>query len=1105
MAVTHYTLFNGSSFSLKGDEYDITIYSKYRLTGAGNIPMTNNENRPFVMSDIQLNYDTAEQEKFSPIISSKFSMNVVVSDVIDYGAMAQFLGHLRDVWEEGDVTIGIERNQETFWMGVLLIDLGAAEDTVEPYEVRLTATDGIGLLKNYDMVVNQSNNPYDPAETYINTGYKNIVYWLTEILKKCRIPGPDESSNNIQPYKLQISAKWAYENQNLGVNDCPLQWTTIQMLGSYALQDGGLYKCPTVYSVLETLCKMWNARIVFWCGNFYFTQLNEFNTVESGTAGNPINIFTTEYDINGNYLSVRDGINVNEDNGAYQQDISFGNTGGLQRMSGANFTYQPQVKRVEANFDSFVGNEAYYQGFPEVWDIADVNSSSGDQFKTTSLGTHYNASTFGGFICKFLCDVTFINNGTDPDSSMILQNFALRAKPVGGTYAAGQAKWCVFGPPTAAGLVGDWIDYPSVSGGQLDFEYQMGVPTSPVGYNWWQQVGWMINGFNVGTTYDFPWYDNTIQTHSDFIGDWEFEIVMHGRKKPLAAGNPNSYFFMGVQLYMVFPIPGAPTEFMALYPWEYADQSITWVDSMDYTTNPATFKGLFQPYSSGASSSGSTSTLTQVSSTTKDTEIKRVEPIIWGDTITYGESNSIIFQDTGGNPDGYTDPNGLWGETQAGPFDKTIVELICQDRLNNMAVSSENMNGTIVASIFNPQTAFGVNLFINPIGILIDTNDAVGYQFSRGTYKLDLDEVEGEWMQISTEVVVSTTTNTGSGSGNGGADNPPPPQNMVIPGGNTSNINPLNAVLTFSNSNIPPSTISSFPIDSYYGSLIMFAGDVIEVSSRLSGGISTVEMRLTADVEEGDTSISITETTLLNGITKGSPLKFGKQDQILQTNRKTHGRVADFEISDNGIKKDGINITTWLNDCTFSTASANSLATSESIKCYVDNLPKNDFQETSHSYRASYRFEGKPGKPAPNGWILNPTSVSFPFVHGINLNSISATITTSSFNAINGAVHIVNTDTPELIKWNGNMISVNGAAGTLALYKVKLDCNEREPLNYNLTQIAKYNFRLNPSIVGCWDITLNIQLALGELIIPILSMDEGTELAYVNNLRLKQS
>ena len=303
---------------------------------------------------------------------------------------------------------------------------------------------------------------------------------------------------------------------------------------------------------------------------------------------------------------------------------------------------------------------------------------------------------------------------------------------------------------------------------------------------------------------------------------------------------------------------------MALYEWEEFGQSISWVDSMDYTTNPATFKGLFQPYSSGASSSGSTSTLTQVSSTTKDTEIKRVEPIIWGDTITYGESNSIIFQDTGGNPDGYTDPNGLWGETQAGPFDKTIVELLCQDRLNNMAVSSENMNGTIVASIFNPQTAFGVNLFINPIGILIDTNDAVGYQFSRGTYKLDLDEVEGEWMQISTEVVVSVTTNTGSGTGE--ADSPPGPQWLTIPGGNSSNISPINAALTFSNSNIPPSTITSFPIDSYNGSLNMFAGDVIEVSSRLSGGISTVEMRLTADVEIGDTSISITETTLLNGM-----------------------------------------------------------------------------------------------------------------------------------------------------------------------------------------------------------------------------------------------
>lgn len=232
MAITHYELFNGECNSLKGDKYVVKIFSEYKLTGSGDIPMTTDEDRPLILGDLNLNYDTTDQDKYSTIIASKFEMEVWVNDALDGGAMKKFVALLRDKWEEGNITVAVWRNNKEYWTGTMLIDLGDEEDVVPPYPVKLTATDGLGLLKNYDMVETQAANPYDPADTYLSKGYKPITYWLSRILMKCRIPRSDETSGQWTDYNIDCSVAWAYEHQNLGANDCTLEFTEIQMLVS---------------------------------------------------------------------------------------------------------------------------------------------------------------------------------------------------------------------------------------------------------------------------------------------------------------------------------------------------------------------------------------------------------------------------------------------------------------------------------------------------------------------------------------------------------------------------------------------------------------------------------------------------------------------------------------------------------------------------------------------------------------------------------------------------------------------------------------------------------------------------------------------------------
>mgnify|MGYP003624354875 FL=1 len=100
--------------------------------------------------------------------------------------------------------------------------------------------------------------------------------------------------------------------------------------------------------------------------------------------------------------------------------------------------------------------------------------------------------------------------------------------------------------------------------------------------------------------------------------------------------------------------------------------------------------------------------------------------------------------------------------------------------------------------------------------------------------------------------------------------------------------------------------------------------------------INGVSLEIYADAAQSDTEFFITTITLTQSLDKGAKISIDKENLFLQYQRKTEGTVAGFAIDDDGIEKAGIEITGWLDDDTFATASVNTLATSESIKAYVD-------------------------------------------------------------------------------------------------------------------------------------------------------------------------
>ena len=97
-------------------------------------------------------------------------------------------------------------------------------------------------------------------------------------------------------------------------------------------------------------------------------------------------------------------------------------------------------------------------------------------------------------------------------------------------------------------------------------------------------------------------------------------------------------------------------------------------------------------------------------------------------------------------------------------------------------------------------------------------------------------------------------------------------------------------------------------------------------------------MPLTVTSNQGstDTTISVSSTPLYEDIDNGSYLLINQDDLSAQYQNKTKGTVGGFDITATSIDSGSVAISSYIDDDTFATASATSLATSESIKAYVD-------------------------------------------------------------------------------------------------------------------------------------------------------------------------
>jgi len=883
MTITHKDRFNGSCISNNGRIYLFKIYDKNWSGATTEISAGS--------GGIKIKYDTSGQEKFSPIIASKCTISLVVDTTISGQWLEQFITSLRETYEEGDVTLVIWNNSnisnEPLWSGNVTIDLSAKEDVSKPYEIELTATDGIGLLKNYDMVETQGTNPYDESDTYISDGYQTFIYWIKTILAYCNTPDSDSTDGDVGDYTFSTAIDWWYEDHpSPDINTCPLAYTQAQMLGSYELKENGTYKVTNVYKVLESICKMWGMRVVFWKNRFWFTQVELYNTADTGTLAVPDNVDSQIWTKAGVFSSSQDYLGDTWFS-LYSQAIETnagGFKGGLQKLEGSKWDYYPKLKEVSVDFES-ISNNNYFQTFPQP---TTSTTSYIDLITSSPIATITGASGLGGFNISIVLE---FNSSWGFGGDYCDIYWGVRAKPSGDpNFLNGYYISNVANNPTS------WTAWPSLSTNAF---YSLGA-----GYPIHDCWLFMLDLFTLNSAAQWPTsiipggisqqiFSCVIPSDSNFTGDWDFEFFTYACKMPYGGGSSGTpAYYIG---HMGTNHLGGWLGSQIPY--------ITYSDVYDANGKPLS---QFNPIVNSVI--GGSLSQTSVYSSRSETQKQEVKDIWWGDTPTIAQPESLRY-DNGAGTVGYTEPSGLWRNGQTGTFNKTLSELLGEARLFNQQQSDYKWSLVTAVSEENRSKDDGTAVrpvYINPVGRIQDTVEEVFYYMRRGSFNVLWDEWQAEWLEVSLDNSISTTTTTTTTGGS-------------TPSGSSS------AKLAAPN-----------PDDSL--SYLERSTILTTLSADLAAGtITFYEFTASGDVGDTDTTISVESTDTVVPINKGAAILTNARDLYKQYQHKDRGTIAGFTVDSDGIAKGGIEITDWLDSDTMEGASDTSLPTSESVKAYVDS------------------------------------------------------------------------------------------------------------------------------------------------------------------------
>ncbi len=788
---------DGVIISSNGTEYTINIL--WNNTGGGT-------DMVFGSSGVQISYETPEDKtKNSYILSSKCTIPFLVQNATDKA----FILSLATSYQEKDVWITVREDSNLLWCGYVLLDLNDEEDVSYPYEVTLTAVDGLAALKDKPFIRETNTEtgavptfPYIRTDTFYNAGFSNIIggsttiKWLPELLLNTgMVLAADDTGGTtyLENYGIQTAVNLYNEGHPApaaGVD--PLRYSQITMKELYIVEEDNYVKTPNCYEVLEYICKTFGMRCVYWEHSFHFIEIDQYNTDEAsaGTAAVPINIPTRTYYYAGGFNANQNYVGSTD---LTPYDLTLENVSaageGLQKLAGTIYSGLPAIKTVNCTSLAGIGQNVY-AGMPlyitgysgGAWDTSGnevlyIIWTGGTVAANVVWSTIEDAADADGI--KFESYLSWKNTTTTDLSVRVL--FMLVAKP------SSQAHDFPF--KVCAREVGaveyDWEDW--ASGGSpfvgtnasLRFARQefMFPPSATVDQN----VG--ILAYSTAQDPYCVTHDGVFPTDAAFTGSWDFSIIsftcydsnatkpMRGFNGTAGAANYGSTYNHGaVRGYT----SGTGTAYdgtllSTLGVWEkVTDYQIDYNNTLNSVTGASPqYKGSLQAVGGEASSPE----LIEVDVVNNNSFVYNAGNYFWSDGTTIkvsDDGSTYVFADADGT---WVKPTYVWnaGTTQfdytVGTYNKKLVQLVLENIIYNQSIALKQLNGTTALAETNKfYTGTSILKYMNPIGKLTDL-DNNEYQLMRGTFNLLLDEWNVTMNQIFYEVP-SETVNIGTQSVN---------------------------------------------------------------------------------------------------------------------------------------------------------------------------------------------------------------------------------------------------------------------------------------------------------------------------------------------------
>jgi hypothetical protein len=781
--------------SSNGTEYEINIL--WTGAGAGTEMILGS-------SGVQISYETPnDKTKNSYILSSQCTIPFLVQNATD----KTFILELATEYQEKDVWITVRETTGTdklLWCGYVLLDLKDEQDISYPYEVTLTAVDGLAGLKEVPFVRETNTEsgavpkfPYVRTDTFMNAGYQQIIgagttyRWLAELLLNTGMVLADDgigaAASILENYLIQTAVNSYNEGHPAPASGVdPLAYSRISMESLYIKKEDNVVDVPSCYDVLELLCKNFGMRCVYWEHSFYFIEMDQYNqdSAAASTPSVPLNIPTREYYYNGGFR-----LNQNYVGNVHLSiyDLTIENVTapgeGLQKLAGNIYSGLPAIKTVNGTYLSTVSPNGY-SGFPllpphygTAWD-----TSGNETILLTWLGGYVPSNVVYTTIENFKdADGMFFesylsySNTTTADLE-IYNLFMIVAKP------SSQAHDFPF--KVCARNVGSvdyaWQDWTS---GGIPFygtnalkRYARNKITVPPAATIDQNVG--ILAYSTSTDPYCTTHNGLFPKHSDFSGSWDFSVITFmcydsNSAQPMRGFDGS----LGAENYGASYNHGACSNFSSGTATNYAGTALStvgqnqdiWDYAYDYNNtfdanSSNQYLGTMQAISSSAGVSYPT--LIEVDVVNKNSFIYESGNYFWGDgsTIQVSDDGSTwVNADVDGK---WVKPTYVWnaGTSQfdytVGTYNKKLVTLVLENIIYNQSISLKQFNGTTALSSTDRYYSGTVILkYMNPIAKLTDADDNQ-YQLMRGTFNLLMDEWSTTMNQVFYEVP-SETINIG--------------------------------------------------------------------------------------------------------------------------------------------------------------------------------------------------------------------------------------------------------------------------------------------------------------------------------------------------------